>query len=229
MNTQNTPNTVNKMSYGDFTKNGQRLIDMYTELASDGGEFTDGTSMDTNPFAMFSLRQERNKLRHVLKKHDIKTLLDYGAGGSDWNKTGFDQESNKSAVEFFNLTNAYKYEPSLGIDERQKADCVLSFDVMEHIFIADIPNVLRDIFSCANKLVVLNVACYEASALLPNGENAHITVRPIDWWNGIITAISTEYPDINVLVIGTDGWKLNESVSGWCVDNWLNSKTMVIE
>ena len=27
-----------------------------------------------------------------------------------------------------------------------------------------------------------NVGCYEAAALLPNGENAHCTLKPIQWW-----------------------------------------------
>ena len=28
----------------------------------------------------------------------------------------------------------------------------------------------------------INVACYNAAALLPNGENAHVTVRAPSWW-----------------------------------------------
>ena len=48
-----------------------------------------------------------------------------------------------------------------------KFDLVLSFDVLEHIFIADLPWVIDDIFSKANKCVLINVACYEAAALLP--------------------------------------------------------------
>ena len=56
------------------------------------------------------------------------------------------------------------------------------FDVLEHIFISDIPYVIHDVFSYSKKLVIINVACYEASALLPNGENTHITVRPPLWW-----------------------------------------------
>ena len=62
-------------------------------------------------------------------------------------------------------------------DERASVDCVACFDVLEHIYVLEVGTVLRNIFSHAKKLVILNVVCYEASALLPNGENAHITVR----------------------------------------------------
>ena len=56
----------------------------------------------------------------------------------------------------------------------QKCDLVLCFDVLEHIFINDIPWVLKELFENAKQCVIINVACYKAAALLPNGENAHI-------------------------------------------------------
>ena len=56
-------------------------------------------------------------------------------------------------------------------------------------------------FLMLRKLVVLNVACYEANALLPNGENAHITVRNPHWWKGVLDLISVEFPSISVDLI----------------------------
>ena len=50
-------------------------------------------------------------------------------------------------------------------------------------------------------ILVLNVACYEANALLPNGENAHITVRTPHWWKGAIDLISAEHPSVSVDLI----------------------------
>ncbi len=80
---------------------------------------------------------------------------------------GFDT-SGKSAKEFYCLEKVNRYEPARNIDERVVSDAVLNFDVLEHIFIADVQSVLKDIFSYASKIVVINVACYPASALLPN-------------------------------------------------------------
>ena len=75
-------------------------------------------------------------------------------------------------------------------------DIIILFDVLEHIFIADLPWVINDIFSKANKCVLINVACYESAALLPNGENAHITLRHPLWWLGQIECISSLHKDV---------------------------------
>ena len=48
---------------------------------------------------------------------------------------------------------------------------------------------------------MLNIACYPAAAMLPNGENAHITVRDPLWWKGVIDVASIEFPKITVLLI----------------------------
>ena len=85
--------------------------------------------------------------------------------------------------------------------EKKKADCVVCMDVLEHIFIEDIPKVVNELFALSKKLLVVNVACYKAAALLPNGENAHITVRGADWWKGVFDAISSNYIDIEVFLI----------------------------
>ena len=50
-------------------------------------------------------------------------------------------------------------------------------------------------------MIVVNVACYKAAALLPNGENAHITVRGPTWWKGVFDTISSKYEDIEVMLI----------------------------
>ena len=36
---------------------------------------------------------------------------------------------------------------------------------------------------------------------MPNGENAHITVRSPDWWKGVIDTVAIKYPDVKVLLI----------------------------
>ena len=41
-----------------------------------------------------------------------------------------------------------------------------------------------------------NVACYPAMKHLPNGENAHCTVRPADWWQEQLHRVSAAHPAI---------------------------------
>ena len=73
----------------------------------------------------------------------------------------------------------YKYNT---LNQNKDYDIVISIDVLEHIPQEDISSVLNLICNLSNKYVFLNVACYSAQALLPNGENAHITVNEPEWW-----------------------------------------------
>ena len=186
------------MTYLSLSDKGQRLVKMYSQMAEKG--YVTNTGEDIKAaYNSFELRKIRDVIRNKFTQYEINTVLDYGCGGSDWNTPGFENEL--SAAEFFNLATVHRYEPAREIDERRLVDCVVCFDVLEHIFVSDVGTVLRDIFSYAKKLVVLNVACYEANALLPNGENAHITVRTPHWWKGAIDLISAEHPSVSVDLI----------------------------
>ena len=215
------------MSIPEFSKKGERLIQLYKTMAKDGYERTDQHRVDV-AFSDFELRPYRAEIRPVFNKHHISTVLDYGCGGSDWRTAGFDESSGQSAMEYFKLQNAYRYEPARNLDERQRVDCVISFDVLEHIFVSDVPAVLRDMFSYATKLIVLNIACYPAAAKLPNGENAHITVRPPMWWKGMIDGISVEYPGIAVFLICSTGWRKSNAFPLWSADMWQQGDSFIV-
>jgi hypothetical protein len=207
---------------------GQELVALYNQMAVHGYDRQDQTHVDV-AFSDFELRAYRMQVQQVLLDNQISSVLDYGCGGSNWYATGFDPESQQSAVEYFQLSRAWRYEPARDIDERKPVDCVISFDVLEHIFIADVPNVLRDMFSYANKLLILNIACYPAAARLPNGENAHITVRDPLWWKGLLDAISVEFPQTKVWLICSTGWRQSSDFKIWRAEDWQNSSTFVIE
>lgn len=207
---------------------GKSLVELYATMATKGYDRTDLQHVDV-AFSDFELRAYREQIQTLFNEHAISTILDYGCGGSDWRTSGFDEASGQSAIDFFNLRKAHRYEPARDIDERQKADCVISFDVLEHIFIADVPFVLRDIFSYATKLVALNVACYPAAAKLPNGENAHITVRNAPWWKGMLDSISAEYPTIFVYLMCSEGWRNSVHFPIWSANMWQESSTFVVD
>ena len=80
-----------------------------------------------------------------------------------------------------------------------KVDITICIDVLEHIPSQDISWVLRDFFSLTNKIVFINVACYEAKAILPNGENAHINVQTYDWWEKILIDCALEFKGIKII------------------------------
>ena len=131
----------------------------------------------------------------------IETVLDYGCGGSDWSANNFDDINAMSAKQFFNVSSVTTFEPARDLEQKINSDAVVCIDVFEHIFVGDIAKILGELFSLANKLLIVNVACYKAAALLPNGENAHITVRSPDWWKGAIDTISSNHPNVQVLLI----------------------------
>lgn len=216
------------MSSLKFSNKGQELIQMYGTMVKEGYDRVDQQHVE-NAFSDFELRAYKAQILPILNQHSISTVLDYGCGGSDWRASGFDETSHQSAIEYFNLKDAFRYEPARAIDERQRVDCVVSFDVLEHIFIADVPSVLRDMFSYASKLIVLNVACYPAAAKLPNGENAHITVRHSHWWKGMVDSISVEYPATSVWLICSTGWRVSTAYPIWSANMWQESSTFVVE
>ena len=74
-------------------------------------------------------------------------------------------------------------------------DGVICTDVLEHCPEEDLPWILDELFSLAGKFVYANVACYPANKNLPDGENAHCTLRPPAWWEILISAIAGTYPD----------------------------------
>ncbi len=202
-----------------FSRKGQALVTMYTTMAEQGYERVDQTKVE-DVFSDFELRAYRESIRRVFEQQDIRTVLDYGCGGSDWRTTGFDETTGQSAMDYFHLKQACRYEPARGLDERCPVDCVISFDVLEHIFIADVPAVLRDMFSYTGKLLFLNIACYPAAAKLPNGENAHITVRDPLWWKGMLDCISVEYPHVRIYLMCSTGWRDSTACPLWSAGMW---------
>ena len=183
-----------------LSKKGNALIKLYEEMAEKGIDRVDGTRKE-KVYNDFQLRKFRHICKHQISNEKIKTVLDYGGGGSDWDASGFDTGTKQSAKQFFQIQSVHTFEPARGLMEKKKADCVVCMDVLEHIFIEDIPKVVSELFSLSKKLLVVNVACYKAVALLPNGENAHITVRGADWWKGVFDVISSNYKNIEVFLI----------------------------
>jgi hypothetical protein len=95
--------------------------------------------------------------------------------------------------------------------------------------LADVPKVVNELFSLAKKMLIINVACYPAAAMLPNGENAHITVREPLWWKGVIDSISIEYPDIEVLLICSETFVNGIVFPAIKSRLWLESKQFKID
>ena len=169
------------------------LLTQYKIMAKEGYNRADG-SFVKNVYSDAEPLKFSDQLEKIIGYFNAKTALDYGSGGSDLNKTKL--SNGEKFIDYIGLNKIHSFEPARSKRNKRKSDIVLCFDVLEHIFINDVPWVINDLFKNANKCIVINVACYNAAALLPNGENAHITVRPPSWWLGQIECISSLHPEI---------------------------------
>lgn len=105
----------------------------------------------------------------------IKDMLDYGCG----------RGTLKSTLKKIGLPNKiYEYDPAIpGKDTMpQPADFVTCTDVLEHVEPECIEAVLDHLYELTNRYAFFIISCKEASRKLPDGRNAHILVRPPDWW-----------------------------------------------
>jgi len=211
----------------EFSNKGLELIELYKQMAEKGYERSDGDHVE-NAFSDFELRHYRAQLKSMISFFEIKSVLDYGSGGSNWELAGF-HDDGQSAKEFFELETVKKYDPARGLDERSPVEAVICFDVLEHIHILDLGKVIRDLFNNAGRLLVINVACYSAAALLPNGENAHITVRPPLWWKGLIDSISVDYPNVYVHLMCSTGWRQTQSFAIWSSMEWREQQGLEVK
>ena len=193
------------MSKLKLSKQGKELIKLYEKMVKEGYSRRDGVEVK-KAFSDFELRKFRNLCKEKISNSKIKTILDYGGGGSNWEEPNFEPSTGENAKTFFDVKEVNTFEPARNLMEKKQSDCVICMDVLEHIFIADVPNVIDELFSLSKNLLIINVACYKAAAMLPNGENAHITVRHPLWWKGSIDTIASNFPNVSYALIASTSY-----------------------
>lgn len=113
-----------------------------------------------------------------------KSILDYGAG-------------KNHMVERFIAPGAairHRFDPAIpeiSAIPLPRYDLIINTDVLEHLDEDEIGAVLEDIRSHCEDALFLVDTC-EAKTFLPNGENAHATVRSAQWW---LSHIGEIFPD----------------------------------
>jgi hypothetical protein len=127
-------------------------------------------------------------IQHLVARYGAKTLLDYGSGkGRQYTTVAVkapDGTKFPTVPEFWGV-EVTCYDPGYPPFARLPAepcDGVICTDVLEHCPEEDAAWIVDELFAHARKFVYANVACYEAQKRLPNGENAHCTIKPHEWW-----------------------------------------------
>ncbi len=111
---------------------------------------------------------------HLLSLRSLNSILDYGCGQSrlvDW-------------LAKINGARAYRYDPAIPAFKEfpvGRADLVINTDMLEHIPEENLHPVLTQI-RVFSPNVYFQIATAPAHTILPNGENAHCTVKPAEWW-----------------------------------------------
>jgi len=103
----------------------------------------------------------------------VRTVLDYGSGRG-W---------HVGLLEGMTVTCYDPAYPPLEELPNEVYDGVCCVEVLEHVPEEELTDTLMAIYVRAQKAVFLTISVVEANARLPNGENAHCTVQPPEWWD----------------------------------------------
>lgn len=157
-------------------------------------------SLNRDNFTGRTILKHRKELQKLCSELEIESLLDYGCGkaGAWKDKMAVDSNNDNacSLAEYLNVPIVALYD--IGVPEYanlpvDKFDLVVSIDVLEHIPVETLGRVLSDIFSHAKKYVYLTIASYPARKLLPDGRNAHVTIRKPKWWLNRLLPVIRKY------------------------------------
>jgi hypothetical protein len=179
----------------------RELVALSTHMHEEGWSVGDSKVI---VFRGTALAHHVRKIKELIDHYQIKALLDYGAGKGQL-------YSGEVTVQFINGETVSKVHEYWGADvtcydpaykpymqrPTGQYDLVINTDVLEHCPEADIPWIIDDLFSLAKRCVYSNIACFPAKKQLPNGENAHCTVQPPEWWQQVISTVADRYPHID--------------------------------
>ena len=88
-----------------LSQKGKELIEFYKQMANGFERMDEHGNISKvekeEAYTLFNISMFKNCSSNF-KQNKIKTVLDYGCGGSDWDKKGF-ADTNLNAIEYFDL------------------------------------------------------------------------------------------------------------------------------
>jgi len=150
-----------------------------------------------------SLRPHAEDIKRLIDATGALTVLDYGSGkGTQYDPKPLEIPGKgrwDSVIDYWGVDEVTCFDPAYQPYSEiptGKFDGVISTDVLEHCPEEDIDWIVDEIFSFASKFVFATIACYPANKRLPNGENAHCTIRPGPWWEEVFRTAAARHPGI---------------------------------
>jgi hypothetical protein len=141
------------------------------------------------------------EIRALARQTGARTMVDYGSGkGAPYKASNLTLPSGEVIADvksYWGVESITCYDP--GVKEYSTYpvgvfDGLVCTDVLEHIPEPDIPWFLDALFALTNGFLYANIASYPARKILPNGWNAHVTIRPPAWWRARIAEAAARWP-----------------------------------
>lgn len=107
-------------------------------------------------------------------------ILDFGCGKAyPYSRRRIHRLWDITKVIFYDIgIPKYEIKPEVG-----EFNAIVSCDVLEHIPEEEIDQTFEYWFANPNmKFVFCTIAGYPARATLSDGRNAHVTIKPVEWW-----------------------------------------------
>ena len=182
-------------------------VKYYKEMHENGFLRIDEFVSSKDAYSGISTKPFVNIIKKIIDINECKSLLDYGCGKAKYYYEGFQTDKGKYPClkDYWNI-EVNLYDPCFkkyNILTKNKVDITICIDVLEHIPNQDIDWILKDFISITNKIVFINVACYKASATLPNGKNAHVNIQTYEWWEKKLIECALIFKDIKILAFCT--------------------------
>lgn len=117
------------------------------------------------------------EIKELIGRHDCKTVLDYGCGKAS--------AHHKNKLGDVTLYDPY-YEPYSKKPDGTY-DMVICTDVMEHVPEDEVGKVLAELINYTDKVLFLAICTKPAKKTFSDGTNVHLTVRPKEWWESMLT------------------------------------------
>jgi hypothetical protein len=179
----------------------RELIGLYRTMHR-VGDAAHGLSAEKT-FPGQSLPRQAHRIRPLIARTQAKTILDYGSGkGIQYRPAPIKQEGVvrwNSIQEYWGVETIRCYDPAYEPHSELptgRFDGVVCTDVLEHCPEQDLDWIIDGFFAFAEKFVFANVACYPAAKRLPNGENAHCTIKPAAFWKARFEAAAARHPGV---------------------------------
>jgi hypothetical protein len=190
------------------------LLYQYSALHSNGESRRGFSAEETYPGT--SLLPHCRSIRELIEKTGATTILDYGSGkGIAYELSPIDIPGHGRAqnlLDYWDVDSVHCFDPCYppyAKPPQGQFSGVVCTDVLEHCPEEDLGWIVRELFMFADRFVFASIACYPALTHLPNGENAHLTIREPQWWEGLFAAAAQDRPQVGWRIV-TDGIEVSD-------------------